>query len=497
MTQEAVLETLNIAEKPEKLPLQRPTPKPIPFPHDSLGKLEAVVTAIHEVVQAPFVLCANSVLAATCLAVQGHADVELPIVGKPRPLSCFFVTIGATGERKSGVDALAVRAIEEKERALKEEYQSLLNRYRIKKDVWDKDRQKILGNNKEGYARDARENDLSSLGEEPRDPLKALLTFPEPTYQGLHKYLERGQASVGVFSAEGGQFIGGHAMRDENKMETAAGLNAFWDGSPLKRVRSGDGTSSLFGKRLSMHLMVQPEAALKLMTDRQMEDQGFLARMLVCYPVSTQGSRIWKEQTPEIEAAIDAFCARLRQILNTPEKMKEGQDNELDPRPLRLSTEARKLWIEYDAHLETQRGPNGYFSRIAGLANKLPEHAARLAGILALYEDLLCTEISSDHMQAGIKLAEYYSQEALRLKDMQAVDRDLMLAQRIMDWIVDKGMNEIPLHDIYQKAPITEVRNARRAREIMTILVDHGHVYQIDGGMVIDGIHRKEVWRVA
>lgn len=496
MSQNAVAKVVTGAEKLEKLPLQRPTPEPIPFPHDSLGKLGPVITAIHETVQAPFALCANSVLAATCLAVQGHADVELPITGKPRPLSCFFVTIGASGERKSTADSLAGKALEEKERTLKEEYDALRRTYRNQKDVWDKERQKILGSNKEGYGFSARENDLSSLGEEPNEPLKALLTFPEPTYQGLHKYLERGQASVGVFSAEGGQFIGGHAMRDENKMETAAGFNAFWDGSPLKRVRSGDGTSSLFGRRLSMHLMVQPETALKLMTDRQMEDQGFLARILVCYPASTQGSRVWREQTPEIQDAITAFNARLRQILNTPAKMKEGQDNELNPRPLPLSAEARELWIKYDEHLETQRGANGYFSRIAGLANKLPEHAARLAAILALYENLFCAEISGDHMQAGIKLAEYYSQEALRLKDMQSVDKDLSLAQRVLDWIGEKQYRVIPLQDVYQKAPVTEIRNARRAREIMTILLDHGHLTKIDGGMTIDSIHRKEVWRV-
>ena len=439
MSKDSLAIAMSNVDRLEKLPLQRPMPGPNPFPHHALGKLEPIVTAIHETVQAPFALCANSVLAATCLAVQGHGDVVLPIFGKPRPLSCFFVTIGLSGERKSAADALAGAAIEEKEHSLKEEFDALRQVYRNQKDAWDKNRQNIL-NQKGKNSKPLSPDDLALLGPEPKEPLKPLLTFPEPTYQGLHKHLERGQASVGIFSAEGGQFIGGHAMREENKMETAAGFNAFWDGSSLKRVRSMDGTSSLFGRRLSMHLMAQPETALKLMTDRQLEDQGFLARVLVCYPVSTQGNRVWREQTMETKAAISTFNARMLQILSTPAKMKEGQDNELDPRPLSLSAQARELWIKYDSCLEIKRGVDGDLSRIAGLANKLPEHAARLAGVLALYESLSCTEISGEHMQAGIDLAEYYSQEALRLKDMQAADKGLIMAQRILDWIIDKNM---------------------------------------------------------
>jgi hypothetical protein len=246
------------AVQSEKLPLQRPASDPIEFPMDALGPLQAAVDAIHTMVQAPYAMCANSVLAAVCLAVQGHADVQLPIANKSRPLSCFFLTIGASGERKSAVDSLALRGIAEKEKVLKEHYQRDMVVWKNAHDVWEASRKKILQNNKmEAFKK---RDELNHLGSSPQEPIKPLLTFPEPTYQGLHKYLEYGQPSVGVFSAEGGQFIGGHAMKDENKMETAAGFNALWDGEPLKRVRSGDGTSALYGKRvgcsLARHYMI-------------------------------------------------------------------------------------------------------------------------------------------------------------------------------------------------------------------------------------------------
>ena len=60
-------------------PLARAMPPADPFPVDSLGNvLGAAARAIHDRTQAPMAICAQSVLAASTLAVQGHADVELP-----------------------------------------------------------------------------------------------------------------------------------------------------------------------------------------------------------------------------------------------------------------------------------------------------------------------------------------------------------------------------------------------------------------------------------
>ena len=56
---------------------------------------------------------------------------------------------------------------------------------------------------------------------------------------------------MGVFSGEGGQFIGGHAMSEEHRLKTASGLSLLWDGEPIKRVRQGDGFFVLRGRRVA------------------------------------------------------------------------------------------------------------------------------------------------------------------------------------------------------------------------------------------------------
>jgi hypothetical protein len=37
-----------------------------------------------------------------------------------------------------------------------------------------------------------------------------------------------GHPSLGIFATEGGHFIGGHGMSDDNKLRTATGLSTVW-----------------------------------------------------------------------------------------------------------------------------------------------------------------------------------------------------------------------------------------------------------------------------
>jgi hypothetical protein len=56
---------------------------------------------------------------AVALVGQAHADVALPS-GQTRPLSLFLLTVAASGERKSAVDALALGPIYKCEAVLRD-----------------------------------------------------------------------------------------------------------------------------------------------------------------------------------------------------------------------------------------------------------------------------------------------------------------------------------------------------------------------------------------
>src|SRR3954451_7661459 len=85
-------------------PLTREMPPADRFPIEALGNVLALAAwAINDRIQAPIAMCGQSVIAVAALATQGHANVLLPIgrQGQARPLSCYFVTVASTGERKS------------------------------------------------------------------------------------------------------------------------------------------------------------------------------------------------------------------------------------------------------------------------------------------------------------------------------------------------------------------------------------------------------------
>lgn len=154
-------------------------------------------------------------------------------------------------------------------------------------------------------------------------------------------------------------------MSDDAKLRTAAGLSKLWDDGETRRVRSGDGVIMLPGRRLTVHLMVQPDVAAMMLNDRVLADQGLLSRFLITAPDSAAGLRLWHESKPASEIALKRYGARLLDILEAPLPLAAGKANELEPRRLALSAEARRVWIAFADHVERAIAPNGALGRCA------------------------------------------------------------------------------------------------------------------------------------
>lgn len=225
-------------QTPEQpLPLRRPKTIPAEFPVDSLPKLLREATlALHSKIQAPLAICAQSILAVSNLAVQAHADVMLPIIEQRRPISCFFLTIAESGERKSSCDNEALSAIKEHEYKLKQQYDAAIEDWQNSSDSYDSQKHAILKDKKRYPDVTTRKHALSNLGQKPPPPITPIILCPKPTFEGLCRLMQNSHPSLGIFSAEGGQFIGGYGMREENKIRTATALSSAWDGEPIKRI---------------------------------------------------------------------------------------------------------------------------------------------------------------------------------------------------------------------------------------------------------------------
>jgi hypothetical protein len=340
---------------------------------------------------------------------------------------------------------------------------------------------------------------IAALGEEPKAPRLPIHTTTDPTVEGLIRLRNEGLPCLGVFSDEGGQLVGGHAMTDDNRLKTGAAFSALWDGKETKRSRGGDGNYTVRGQRVNLHLLIQPLAADRLFGDPVLSDQGMISRVLPNRPEPAAGTREWTELRESDCAAMSVFKNQMDAIIRTPMTLaRDGKQkpipNELDLRRLPFSPDARALWIEFVNHTERRMAPGGEYETIKGLANKLGEHAARLAATLALFDDLNVAEISADRLAAGIEIAQFFADEAVRVREMSQVDADLVMAQRLLEWLLVSGKTLVSLHEVYQKGP-RPIRDKAAAMKAVGVLEAHGWVLKT-GPTMIDGKLRKLVWTI-
>ena len=227
----------------------RPLPPPEPFPLEALGpELASAAQAICDVVQSPIEMCAGAVLASTSFAVSAHVNIRLP-TGQTKPVSCWFWCIAEFGERKTATDNEAFAPQKQHEKKLHAEYKEAKADYDTRKTMWEAQSKAIEKQYKDpGEAgSEAHEKEREQLGAEPEEPLIALIMASDFTFEGLVQCLNFGQPLYGIIGTEGGQFIGGHGMTDEAKLRTITGLNAAWDGEPIKRVRAKETVISTDG----------------------------------------------------------------------------------------------------------------------------------------------------------------------------------------------------------------------------------------------------------
>jgi hypothetical protein len=442
------------------------------------------------VVQAPAGLCGQSVLAAASLAVQAHADVSLS--GNVEPLSLFHVTIGASGERKSAVDKWALRAHVEFEHGQIEVCRRAMVAHDIEMRARKAAERIALQSNKKGGA-EAICKALQDLGAPPEAPLLPWLLLSEPTMEGLHKTYQYGRPSLGLFNDDAGDFLGGHAMNKDNRMKSAAGLSKLWDSGQFDRVRAGDGAAKYYGRRLALHLMVQPIIAEYVLSDDVLTGQGFLARCLLAWPASTIGTREYQDIDLSADPDLARYWVRMSELLELPLPLAQGIRNELQPRLLPLAPDAMVLWVEVKNAIEAAM--LGAYAGIHAWASKGGSQVARIAGVLTLAEQPNAGVIQRDAIERATALCLYHLDEAARIVGTASAPPKVKHAELLRDWCWETGRTLLYSSDALRNGP-----NTIRTRNAFTAAVEQleatGWAEWIVGGAVLDGKHRARVWRI-
>jgi len=485
----------------EPEPLLREIEPGEPYPVDALGDVLApMAQAMHDIIRAPAGICAQSVLGTAALVAQAHADVVMDDFRYP--LSLYMLSIALTGERKSTADVAAMKPINDWQLARKDSHGSDVAQYKVELSAWEAVHDAGLKAAAEGD-KDEATRLLTAAGLQPMPPASPIMLMHEPTYEGIVRHLEINWPSAGLYSDEGGRFLGGYAMATTNMLHTAAGLSEVWDGKAISRVRAQE-TKLLFGRRVSMHLMVQPGVATLLMGNDELADQGLLSRILVTHPESLIGSRALTDMNLSTMPATKTYYDAIQVLLDQRPTVSDKDPHQLITAPVKIDGRARTLLRAFYSHTEPLQAPGQCLAPIAGLASKGMQQVMRIAGVLTLVEKPGATKVPAHAIDAAIVLVEHYLSEALRLRSVSKGAPELVKAQKLLEWAqrqpgdveVDGAeMRAVHAKQIYQYGP-ESIRDKDTALELAEILESHGWFIRLPAGASIDGTRRQLAWQV-
>jgi hypothetical protein len=263
-------------------------------------------------------------------------------------------------------------------------------------------------------------------------------------------------------------------MNKDNLLKTLSAMSKLWDGDGGVKVRAGEGTVVAYGRRVTAHLMMQPDVARVLFGQNIAHTQGFLPRCLIAWPESLRGTRLYRHVDVSTTTEYREYVARMEAILHHEPPKHENPIYGLEPRHLFLSDDAKDLYVGFHDDVERRNGPGGSLAPIYGWASKAAEHALRIAGVLALLDDINISRISLSHVQAGVILAEFYMGEYLRIVGEAQTDPVVDEAEKVLEFIRAEG-GEVNATALLQRGPRC-IRTADRMKEVMTMLERYNHV---------------------
>ena len=83
----------------------------------------------------------------------------------------------------------------------------------------------------------------------------------------------------------------------------------------------------LNGRRFSLHVMIQPEAAQAFLSDTLLRSQGLLSRILIAAPATMAGQRFYKAAEEHDNGSIRAYARVVGQLLQQPWPLADGKRN--------------------------------------------------------------------------------------------------------------------------------------------------------------------------
>lgn len=369
------------------------------------GSIEEIAAKI----QSPTTLIISSMLSVLSIACQARRSVIHPS-GQTSPLSLYFFTLAASGDRKTSTDGILMEPVREFQKAYDKKFRKSVHEYNIEMDFWNQEK-KAIDKKIDRSLRDDKTENLEILklekkrilNKKPQEPTGLKLQIDNITSAAFLRFFDKYQPTTSIISDEGASALTSFASAN------VGNLNNSWNGKSLSVERTSSDSFTVENPRLTVHLMLQPEIFKRALGKENniWQESGLLARSLFSFPPSMIGNR---KPTPKYERAYWEFDDFKRKITKLLEQSYASPTSEQFP-PMRFSADAEEIWNDYSLRIEHFMLPGGPLSSITAMASKISENIARVAALLQCFESVdeaVTPKISAINVKRAIDLCHWY-----------------------------------------------------------------------------------------
>lgn len=246
--------------------------------------------------------------------------------------------------------------------------------------------------------------------EEIHKPIKTQFIANDITIEALVDLHEQNKNAVGVFKDElAGWF------KDMNKYRAGSDLEFWlstWSGDPAnfnRLTRKGSFVQNPFIPVLGG---IQPNILNQFYTEEN-KDNGFIDRVLLCYPDQEIEMYNENEIDQELLDWYDDIVLSIRNAIMS--NIKLDHDNEIKPSYLKWSSEAKKEWIRIFNEITMVQNADYENEYIKSMYPKQKSYIPRFAMILNVINEQ-GIEITKESILGAEKLSQYFIQMAKKIK---------------------------------------------------------------------------------
>lgn len=443
------------------------------FPVEALPKaIGNYVSAVSESTQTPLDMAGALSIAvmSTCLQgkfmVQGKADWY-------EPLNTYVLGIAPPSERKSAVQKLMLRPVNEYEIKYNKENAALVEGSRMQKRILERRQKAVEDQMAKGKAQ---QEDLEQIVQEITNfvEIKPMhLYVDDITTEKLVSVLSENNGRAAIISSEGGIFdtLAGIYTKNVNIDVMLKG----YSGDPIRVDRIGRESESIMNPALTVLLMAQPNVVSEVLNNTTFRGRGLTARFLYCMPDSSVGER--KFTSPPVKEETYRDYERL--IINLLE-----DDYSKEPEIITLSPYAYKLLAAFAEEIEPKLVKE--YADIADWVGKLIGNTLRIAALISraatyrshdffdVHDPII---IDEDKMHNAIKLGRYFLNHAQAAFSVLPEDGMTKKADVILRMIREKNITRFDRREAMRNC--RKFKTVAEIQPVLDFLDDYGYIMQI------------------